>query len=429
MTTRKRLLSILVFTLFLSSLALANGLNLNGFGARASAMGGAFVGLANDYTAAFFNPAGLTQLKKKTFGFTADLIFPSGNYTLEYSRIGYPLPGNVVEAETVSKAYPAGYAGYFHPVNDKLVLGISVSTPSGLGAKWEGSDLVGLTGGKAYDWLSFIGVITVAPAVAYQVTEAVSVGATLNINYGIFSISRHAGMVQAAPGFSVDLGQYEEDSSGLGFGATFGILIQPSEKFSLGATLRTPSTIKMSGDTTISGVNQLGFSTNSEFDREVTSPMWLAGGIAFKPMENLTFTFDAHYTNWGKLTELDTMYVDPAWQVFMGQSGGDKIKLNWANATQLRFGVEYVLGSIALRAGYYNDPGPAPNDTFTILMPNFDWNAFTGGIGYKFNGISLNVAAEYLAGEDRDVTPTEDNMPGIHGMNIFTAIFGLSFEF
>ena len=423
MTTRKRLLSILVFTLFLSSLAMANGLNLNGFGARASAMGGAFGGLANDYTAGFFNPAGLTQLKKKTFGFTADLIFPSGTYTLDYARIGYPLPGNIVEAETVSKAYPAGYAGYYHPVNDKLVLGISVSSPSGLGAKWEGSDLAGLTGGKAFDWLSFIGVITVAPTVAYQVAEKVSVGVSLNTNYGIFSISRHAGLEP------VDLGQYEEDSSGFGLGATFGILIQPSEKFSLGATFRTPSTVKMSGDTTISGLNQLGYATNSEFDRDVTSPMWIAGGFAFKPMENLTFTFDAHYTNWGSLEELDTMYVDPDWKAFMGATGGDKIKLNWADKTQLRFGVEYVLGKIALRAGYYNDPGPAPNDTFTILMPNFNWNAFTGGIGYKSNGITLNVAAEYLTGEDRDVAPAADNMPGIHGMDILTAIVGLSFEF
>ncbi len=39
-----------------------------GFGARALGMGGAFVAVANDATGGFFNPAGLVQLKKRTFG-------------------------------------------------------------------------------------------------------------------------------------------------------------------------------------------------------------------------------------------------------------------------------------------------------------------------------------------------------------------------
>jgi hypothetical protein len=39
-----------------------------GFGARALGMGGAFVGISDDATGGFFNPAGLTQLTRRTFG-------------------------------------------------------------------------------------------------------------------------------------------------------------------------------------------------------------------------------------------------------------------------------------------------------------------------------------------------------------------------
>jgi hypothetical protein len=39
-----------------------------GFGARALGMGGAFAGVADDATGGFFNPAGLVQLKMRTFG-------------------------------------------------------------------------------------------------------------------------------------------------------------------------------------------------------------------------------------------------------------------------------------------------------------------------------------------------------------------------
>lgn len=39
-----------------------------GFGARALGMGGAFVAVADDATAGFYNPAGLTQITKRSFG-------------------------------------------------------------------------------------------------------------------------------------------------------------------------------------------------------------------------------------------------------------------------------------------------------------------------------------------------------------------------
>lgn len=39
-----------------------------GLGARALGMGGAFVGVADDATAGFFNPAGLVQIRRRTFG-------------------------------------------------------------------------------------------------------------------------------------------------------------------------------------------------------------------------------------------------------------------------------------------------------------------------------------------------------------------------
>jgi long-chain fatty acid transport protein len=396
-------------------------------------MGGAFVGLADDFTAVFWNPAGLTQLSGKTFGATGDLIVPNGTYTLEYGTLGFPLPGNAVDATTVSKAYPSGLGGYFHPVTDKMVLGLGIYTPAGLGAKWEGKDFVALTGGKSYEWLSFIGVITIAPTVAYQVNDMVSVGASLNINYGFFSISRHAGFATPAPGVQIDLGQYEEDSTGMGFGATLGVLVKPSEQFSLGVTFRTPSKVSMSGDTSISGVGALGFATESDFDRDVTQPMWLAGGVAFKPIENLTLTADLQYTNWDALGneagELETEYDDPAWQVFMGSTGGDKIPLDWSDKIQLRFGLEYVFDKFAVRGGYYYDPAPAPDETFTVLMPNFDFNVFCVGVGYMNNGVGFNLGFEYLSGKDRDVAPALDNMPGMHGLNIWTVLAGLSYGF
>ncbi len=68
MKKTKTMLSILTSLLFLSSFGLLNGLNLNGLGSRAVAMGGAFVALANDISAVYWNPAGIALFDQTTAG-------------------------------------------------------------------------------------------------------------------------------------------------------------------------------------------------------------------------------------------------------------------------------------------------------------------------------------------------------------------------
>ncbi|MCK5005015.1 MAG: long-chain fatty acid transporter, partial [Candidatus Aminicenantes bacterium] len=59
-----KVVSIIVLMLGLSFGAYSNGLNLNGMGTKAISMGGAFIAVADDYSAVFWNPAGLTQMDK-----------------------------------------------------------------------------------------------------------------------------------------------------------------------------------------------------------------------------------------------------------------------------------------------------------------------------------------------------------------------------
>ncbi len=62
-------LSILSLVLLLSIILItadifATGISLTGVGGRASVFGGAFRGLANDWSAAYWNPAGLAYMKQ-----------------------------------------------------------------------------------------------------------------------------------------------------------------------------------------------------------------------------------------------------------------------------------------------------------------------------------------------------------------------------
>ncbi|UCC41781.1 MAG: outer membrane protein transport protein [Candidatus Aminicenantes bacterium] len=427
--------SILVFLVFLSSMALANGLNLNSLGSRALAMGGAFVGLADDFSTIFWNPAGIALFDKKYFGFYGVDIIPKGAYELSPK-----IPGlgkfTLVNAETAAKHYLAGMVAYYHPVSENVVAGLSVYTPSGLGAKWDGADFAVIANNDpSIKWESKIGMVTIAPGLAYKINDQVFVGAALNINYAMFDIAMHAGAAEV-DSLTVDLGQYEESMNGWGYGATFGVLYKPNEKISLGATFRTASTVKFSGEATISKMPLLGANTTSDLEREITWPMWIAGGIAFRPVEKLILTADLQWTQWSRIDVIETTYKDPFWSLMMAMSGDDERPMYWDDALQIRFGAEYWSNNLAFRAGYYYDPSPAPDETMNVLLPSYDFHALTGGLGYYLNGLQIDFAVEYLMGKERSVrykvNPTleepyfeiellpgyETAMPGTYSQNI-----------
>jgi len=391
----------------------ANGLNLNGVGSKAIAMGGAFIGLADDYSAIFWNPAGLSQMKNTSISFFITDLIPSGTYTF---------PAYGIDAKTKSAMYPSGAVGYFKPINEKLLIGIAAYVPSGTGAKWNGEDLKILSKNVAYEWESFMAVITVSPVIAYKINDMFSLGATLNLNYGMMKIKR--------PG----VGQYTEDLSGFAFGATVGALIKPTDRLGIGLTLRTPTKVKFSGDAEMAKASAYGISTTSGANREATWPLWLGVGVSFKATDKLTLNADAQYTNWKKIDTIGITYDDAVWQAskahpLLGAAFNNDFVLNWEDVIQWRFGLEYAISEkLALRAGYYIDPSPTPAETLNILLPEIAYNVITVGFGYKTEKMSIDFCLETLLGKDQE-SPMTGKMPGTHGMSILVPNIAFTYRF
>ena len=428
-----RLSLILVLALGLTTGLFANGLNLNGFGARATAMGGAYVSLANDYTAVFWNPAGLALIKQPTFGLAGDLLFPSATYGM-----------GSFSMETTSKFYPAGLLGFFTPISENIVIGVGAYTLSGLGTEWDNPGLEAAMLGayfpngyvsnppvEAYDWRSFIGSITIAPSIAVKLSDMLSLGATVNINYGFFQTDQWGEFQMLAPGppsILFNNGQAALDVKGWGYGATFGLMLKPSDMISFGATYRLESKIQMSGTQMIENLPLINAAIpdTSDAELEAISPQWLGLGVSIKPTANLTLAVDAQYTNWKKLDVLTVHYLDPVWASSLKLTE-NQLELYWADKWQFRGGIEYTMGKFAFRGGYYYDPAPAPDETLNILVPSFTFNSISGGFGYKSGAFTVDFALEYLMGQDRTVT--EGAMPGAYTMNIVVPCLGLSYSF
>jgi len=423
MSFRKTLTAAAALLVF-AALAFGNGLNLNSLGSRAAAMGGAFVGLANDFSAVYWNPAGLGFFSNRAFGFCGTDIIPAGSYKL---TLATPIGAlNLIDARTATRNYLGGLFGYIQPISDSLVAAIGVFTPSGLGVSWNSADLANLSNGStSIEWSSKVGLITIAPSLALKVSDRFSIGASLNINYGMFDMAQYGG---AIPGL-LDLGQYTESETGWGLGATVGVLYKPSKIFSIGAAFRTSSRVGFSGRAEINNLQYIGFSSTSDMTRDMTWPSWVTLGAAFRPMDELIFSADVQFTNWSVIRQIKTIFKDKIWNLLMTSSGRDLLAMDWKNATQLRFGAEYkVSASLAVRAGYCFDPSPAPEATLNILLPSCDFNGLTFGIGYQSGALALDFALEYLMGKER-VAPASAAMPGVYDMKIVVPSISVSYHF
>lgn len=428
----KKLLTIALM-LGMGSMVWANGLSLNSIGTRAMGMGGAYVGYAADASAIYWNPAGLAGQESNII-FYGSGIMPSGSYKFDGTAIGQ----GAFDADMVSNTYFTG--GLFLNYNmDKMAFGLGIYVPAGLGAEW---DNVNMTAGQKL--MSNVGAVSISPTFAYQVSKKFSVGIAVNILYAMFDMDRP---VAAPAGLGLNPAYlYSESSTGLGYGATIGLKYDATKDLSVGATIRLASTVAMSGDAdngmfpalpSIPGVVAPGPKTSS-FDRDITWPLWVAGGVAYKGIKNLVITADLQYSQWSELQELVTKYDDPYWNAALapanpGDEDNRNLTLKWDDAIQYRVGAEYMMSkAMALRLGYYYDPAPSPDETLTPLFPSSTNNALTGGFSYYADKITVNVAVEYLLGGDREVTT--EAAPGYsyketHHLDVLALGLGVSYAF
>ena len=145
--------------------AWGNGLNLNSLGTRALTMGGAFVGLADDFSAVFWNPAGAAGFRTEYLGFYGTDLIPTSKYRLDVpTRSG---TATLVDAKTKMSHYLGGMVAYYHPVSDQPCPRRRRLHAVGPRRQLERIRLRrALRRNKAYDWSSKVGIVSISPLVA-----------------------------------------------------------------------------------------------------------------------------------------------------------------------------------------------------------------------------------------------------------------------
>ncbi len=347
---------VIILTVFISaSLVFAGGVNrLGGLGPKAGGMSGAFTAVADDASAFYYNPAGLTQIK-------SNYIFVGGDLVLPHFQYQAPMSSTLSSKNDVSHLMPL--FGFSAPVSEKFAFGLGVISPYGLGASYSQME-------------SLLTLTDLVPAVCWQVTDELSLGAALNLGWSQFEYDAPITVGGLPVGFS------KSEATGSGVGATFGALVKPLDWLHLGFVYRLPTKVKLEGDTEI--VSPATGAIADDFVTHFTFPGRATVGLAVKPQTNWAVAFDANWYDYSGADKFRISYdnLPTAYQ-----------KLDWQDNCSFHLGAEYKpIDWLSLRTGIGYQTAVIPDSTVSPLTPDASgWDAACG-LSVSWKAITLDAS-------------------------------------
>jgi len=397
------------------SLSFATAPNPVGSGARAVGKGTAFIGVADDATAASHNPGGLVQLERPE-------VSVVGAYDLRYESQEVTRPETVLQHQTLenlnlnylSGAYP------FQLFRRNVVVSLNVQRLFDLQGKTDvASRFLTLDGIQQVHSRQDGGLFTISPALAIQITPAFSLGAAVNIWTDTFG---HNGWDQAVTVRGegrvvsgnrivpfVSDGRITEAYTFEGVNVTAGFLWRLTPMFTLGGVVRTPFTADVShrhtSSLSVTLQDDLGPQTAASAltfreSLEMKMPVAYGLGLSARLSDNWTLSGDVSRVHWSAFRLQSSSGTDVLLVENGAPAGKGRAVLSGQadDTTSVRLGAEYLWVRptlvIPFRAGVFYDPEPGAGSPDTFVGGSV-------GTGVGFKGILVDVAYEVRVGTVR----------------------------
>jgi hypothetical protein len=399
------------FVLFLWTPAVAQEIefasspNPVGSGARALGMGGAFIAVADDATAASWNPGGLIQLELPEVS-----IVGTGYARSEDNTFGGHPEADGTQSSTdvnlnyLSAAYP------FTLFDRNMIVALTYQHIYDFNRSWQFNfryDENGLMFDRSVDYSQEGGLSAIGLSYTIQIIPALSVGITMNIwDDDIGNNHWKQDTYYTAPG---SFGAFElkefyhriDQYSFQGLNCNIGLLWRFNESLTVGAVFKTPFTANVKHDFTLrNSIDQvtppagpvLVVEENGSFAEKMDMPASYGVGASYRFSDAFTVAFDIYRTEWG-----DMIYTDHEGVSTSAISSVEENRSNIGATVQIRAGAEYLVIKpkylVPLRVGFFYDPAPSEGG-------NDDLYGFTLGSGFARGQFVLDVGYQFRFGNN-----------------------------
>jgi long-chain fatty acid transport protein len=368
-----------------------NGLNMIGFGTESISMGGADVAVARDTTALNTNPAGITQIKATAFD--------------GYAAVAYALDvahsDSLGNDQRVDNRYNvAGGFGYTAPIAPRLTVGIGMFAQGGAGNVYKNLQT---PFGTRDELSALIGFAKVAPAIAWQATDELSLAfslpvAAITATQRVFPSTSSLNPANPAQSF---FGLQLKDARGAGVGAKVGALWRASPVLQLGATAATKISLPASDGYANVNMSAVGLGVvkydNARLDGFGLPPE-IALGAAWQATERLLISAEVGWLGWSHALRTTTIALSQPNNAAAPQTLSQSAAIDARDQTVVALGAAYAAtGSLTLYGGVNYGRSPIPPQNLTPLIAAIGETHLTAGFKQALApGWSMSGALEYL---------------------------------
>ncbi|KFD20756.1 OmpP1/FadL family transporter [Yokenella regensburgei] len=348
-----------------SSVTQASALYFYEIGTEDTALAGAGqAARAQDASTIVTNPAGMTRLPDHMF--TGGLQALGGNIDYQLDNDRLQSPGNVM------KLTPNASAFYSQKINENLYAGVGLYGNYGLGidyGNWAGDRLIKK---------STMAAMTLSPSLAWKLSDRVSVGGSVNLNYGFLSLTRN-----------VDGGDHKDNDHDWATSYRLGLLMQLTEQTRAGVAWnsKTDYDFNVNGKARFPSLPDVEY--NLPISAQVRAPQQLMLSLVHDINTQWSVMGDLGWQDWSQFG---------APQITVSGDTLDKsnrMKDTWHTA----LGVQYrPTQQWRLNAGVAFDSSPYRNQSdVAMTLPTGDEWRFGTGAQYQLTPASnIGFAVEYL---------------------------------
>ncbi len=416
MSVFRTLIVFTLLTLSCTGTALAEGFAMTEWSARGLALASGMVGRADDVSTLAYNAAGITQLPGMHLMAGMSFIMPCGTISTEDPYGTH----NTTDAERKTWAAPHAYLSY--QLNDSVWLGVGMFSRFGLGNTYD-ENWVGRYNVYDVGMQSF----SVVPTVAYKFNDMFSASVGVEVMYMTMTQGTKVPMFDVTSPTFVSDNDIRLQGSGTGVGVHLGVHAKFNEQWSAGLTYKSQvvqhitGTAEFAYQATDSIVSPITNMHDSDVEGTIVLPDSVAFGIAYKPLENLSFEIGAVWTRWSTYSDLN-MYLG-------APSNYDSLnKKDWSDGWNINASVEYSpLDWLTLRAGYWHET-PVTNEQYCdFMMPTNGRDAMTLGVGFKWDEMTVDLTYAHLWIYPTDYSSsTSSGVYGGSSSNVNSDIFSMS---
>ena len=470
--------------------AWGGGMSITSVGAKAKAMGGAFRAIADDWSAAYYNPAGLFYTTENQLTFNEVISNHQVKYTPDVNYGGYDVgfyDGEIYNRYEILTNPTLG--GYFKlPVGGRdIVAGLAIFQPFDHNLAWQvfqplnnSASLPGQQIEHNFDAVA-MNIVSAIELMEDQLSLGISAGVMKSdLTYGGFflrpnPLSPDSAFYSQIAGRPNDLITEWQNSTGKGFSPNLraGLLYKASPKLQLGLSYAMKSTVTVDGETyfyyympdipayhnrsdvhpnftSMDYIFSSGarYEALADFETEFTLPAQIGAGVAYQLNDRLLLAGDLEYTFWSSFEgyhfkytfKNDSITYNAAVNEWMTQDMYAPVDCK--NIFKGSIGMQYQRSdALQLRAGYMADQ--TPFEAGTLNPAFFDSglkHSFNIGVGLTFENVIFDLATGYtLYPESREGGNTDiaidggdgitDNMAGTYSGSAFESIIQFTVRF